>query len=64
MLYNVSPSFVTYTGPTAGGAGNRQMVPGLLVLPEANRANVNSYSQLKGKNWNMKVESEYVTSYG
>lgn len=36
------------SGPTAGGAGNRQMVPGLLVLPEGNRANMNNYTHLKG----------------
>lgn len=36
------------SGPSAGGAGNRQMVPGLLVLPEGNRANMNSFTQMKG----------------
>ena len=37
-----------FSGPTPGGAGNRQMVPGLLVLPEGNRANMNTYQQMKG----------------
>ena len=37
-----------FTISDAGAAGNRQMVPGLLVLPEGNRANMNSYQQLKG----------------
>lgn len=32
----------------SGGTGSRQMVPGLLVLPEGNRATINNYSQLKG----------------
>ena len=37
-----------FTISDSGAAGNRQMVPGLLVLPEGNRANMNSYQQLKG----------------
>ena len=39
---------IMFTISDSGAAGNRQMVPGLLVLPEGNRANMNSYQQLKG----------------
>ena len=33
--------------PNAAGAGSRQMVPGLLVLPEGNRS-MGNYTQIKG----------------